>query len=131
DGRVFAFTAMVSVGVGLFCGIWPLIMPRLSELASAVREGDLRTGSGTGQRFGNGLVVAEIAFAFALLVGAGLLVKNLMRLQARDAGIRVERIVAFDVAPTGPRYKAPEQTVALYRELYDRLSHHDAVKSVG
>ena len=131
DGRVFAFTAMVSVGVGLFCGIWPLIMLRLSELASAVREGDLRTGSGTGQRFGNGLVVAEIALAFALLVGAGLLVKNLMRLQARDAGIRVERIVAFDVAPTGPRYKAPEQTVAFYRELYDRLSHNGGIESVG
>jgi putative ABC transport system permease protein len=131
DGRVFAFTAIVSVAVGLFCGIWPLIMLRLSELASAVREGDLRTGSITGQRFGNGLVVAEIALAFALLVGAGLLMKNLMRLRARDAGIRVERIVAFDIAPTGPRYKASEQTVAFYRELYDRLSHTGGIESVG
>src|SRR5207248_3164429 len=78
-------------------GVWPLAMLRMSQLASAVREGDTRTGSGTGRRFGSGLVVAEIALAFALLVGAGLLMKNLMLLRSRDAGIRTERIVAFDV----------------------------------
>jgi putative ABC transport system permease protein len=43
-------------------------MLRMSELASAVREGDTRTGSGAGARFGNGLVVGEIATAFALLI---------------------------------------------------------------
>src|SRR5262249_3717083 len=97
DGRVLAFTAAVSVAVGLFWGMWPLVMLRLSELADAVREGDTRTGSGAGRRFGNGLVVAEIAMAFALLVGAGLLVKNLVLLRNRDAGIRTDRIVAFDL----------------------------------
>ena len=72
---------------------------RCRELASAVREGDVRTGSGAGRRVGNGLVVAEIAVAFTLLVGAGLLVKNLVLLRSRDAGIQTDRIVAFDVAP--------------------------------
>ena len=55
-------------------------------------------------------MVAEIALAFALLVGAGLLVKNLVLLRSRDAGIRTDRIVAFDVAPSGPRYKATQQS---------------------
>src|SRR3954469_5411366 len=86
DGRVLAFTALVSVTVGIFCGIAPLLVLEMSALASAVREGDVRTGSGSGRRFGNGLVVAEIAVAVALLVGAGLLVKNLVRLRSRDAG---------------------------------------------
>jgi len=131
DGRVLMFTAAVSIAVGVFCGIWPLVMLRMSELASAVREGDMRTGSGAGRRFGNGLVVAEIALAFALLVAAGLLVKNLMLLRARDAGVRVDRIVAFDVAPSGPRYAASEQTLAFYRELYARLSQAGGVESVG
>lgn len=105
DGRVLAFTAVVSLAVGICCGLWPLVLLRTHELAAAVREGDSRTGSGAGRRFSNGLVVGEIALAFALLVGASLLVKNLMLLQRRDAGIRTERIVAFDVAPSGPRYK--------------------------
>ncbi len=131
DGRVLAFAATVSIGVGLFCGVWPLVSLRVSELAEAVREGDMRTGSGGGRRFGNALVVAEIAVAFALLVGAGLLVRNLVLLQNRDAGIRTERIVAFDVAPTGARYKADAASVAFYRELYARLRNAPGVESVG
>jgi predicted permease len=130
DGRVVAFAAAVSIGVGVFCGIWPLISLRMSQIASAVREGDTRTGSG-GQRFGNTLVVVEIAVAFALLVGAGLLVKNLVLLQNRDAGIRTERVVAFDVAPTGPRYKADAATVGFYRDLYARLRDAPDVESIG
>ena len=130
DGYVLAFAAAVSIAVGVFCGIWPLLLLRTRQLASAVREGDLRTASG-GQRFGNGLVIAEIALAFALLVGAGLLVKNLVLLRSRDAGIRTDRIVAFDVAPSGPRYKSPEQIVAFHRELYARLAQIGAAESVG
>jgi putative ABC transport system permease protein len=130
DGRVLVFAASVSVAVGLFCGIWPLVTLRVSQLASAVREGDTRTSSGAG-RFGNTLVVVEIAVAFALLVGAGLLVKNLVLLKNRDAGITTDRIVAFDVAPTGPRYKADAATVGFYRELYTRLRTAPDVASVG
>jgi putative ABC transport system permease protein len=131
DGRVLAFTAVMSVAVGVFCGVAPLVVLRLSELASAVREGDARSSTGSGRRVGNALVVAEIAVAFSLLVGAGLLVKNLVLLRSRDAGIRTERIVAFDVAPVGPRYKADEQTRAFWRELYARLAHAPGVESVG
>ena len=131
DGRVLAFTAVVSIAVGIFCGVAPLLVLKMSQLAAAVREGDARTGSGSGQRVGNGLVVAEIAIAFSLLVGAGLLVKNLALLRSRDAGIRTERIIAFDVAPVGPRYAAEEQTRAFWRELNGRLSHAPGVESVG
>jgi len=131
DGRVLAFTAIVSLAVGIFCGLWPLALLRTRELASAVREGDLRTASGAGRRFGNGLVVAEIALAFALLVGASLLVKNLILLKGRDAGIRTDRIVAFDVVTSGPRYKEPERQVAFYRELYARLSAVPTIESTG
>ncbi len=111
------FSAAITASVGLFCGLWPLIRMRTRELAASVREGDTRTGSGTGRQMGNGLVVAEIALAFALLVGGGLLVKNLLLLQSRDAGIQVERVIAFDLAPAGPRYAQPAAVRAFYREL--------------
>jgi putative ABC transport system permease protein len=131
DGTVLAFSAAVSILVGVFCGVWPLAMLRMSELAASVREGDSRTGSSAGRRFGNGLVIAEIAMAFALLVGAGLLVKNLVLLRNRDAGIRTERIVAFDVALPAQRYKSPEQQTAFYHDLYARLAAMGGVDSVG
>ena len=131
DGRVLAFTAAVSLVVGLVCGIWPLVMMRSKDLASAVREGDVRTGSAVGRRFGNSLVIGEIAVAFALLVGAGLLVKNLVLLRTRDAGIRTDRIVAFDVAPSGTRYRDEGQVTAFYRDLYARLAQLGTIESAG
>jgi putative ABC transport system permease protein len=131
DGRVLLFSAGLTIGVGLFCGLSPLLMLRMSALASAVREGDTRTGSDGGRRFGSALVVSEIAIAFALLVGAGLLMKNLMLLRGRDAGIRTDRIVAFDVTLPDARYSTAEKSVAFYRELQARLSGTPGVESTG
>ncbi len=131
DLRVLTFTAVVTIAVGLACGLWPLAVLRARQLADALREGDTRTGSGAGRRFGSSLAVAEIAIAFALLVGAGLLVKNLLLLKSRDAGLRTERVMTFDVAPAGPRYQSPQQVQAFYRDLYARLAQVGTIESVG
>lgn len=131
DGRVVAFTLGISLLVGVCCGLWPLLRLRARELAASVREGDTRTGSAAGRRLGNVLVVAEIALAFTLLVGAGLLVKNLLLLRNRDAGIRTDHIVAFNVAPAGPRYQADASVTAFYRDLHAQLSQVQGVDSVG
>lgn len=131
DARVLLFSAAITGAVGVFCGLWPLLRMRTRELGTAVREGDTRTGSGSASQMGNGLVVAEIALAFALLVGGGLLAKNLLLLQSRDAGIQVERVVTFDLAPISARYSQPEVVRAFYRELYARLSGVGGVQHVG
>jgi putative ABC transport system permease protein len=130
DGRVLLFTAAVTIGVGVFCGLWPLVRLRTRQLAASVREGDTRTGSSQ-SGVGNGLVVAEIAIAFALLVGGGLLVKNLLALQNRETGFQVDRIIAFDLAPAGPRYANPAAILSFYRELQARLSQVGGVQHVG
>jgi predicted permease len=131
DGRVLAFTAVVSMTVGLVCGVWPIVVLRAGELASAVREGDTRTASTAGRRLGDSFVVAEIALAFALLTGAGLLVKNLVLLKERDSGIRAERLLAFELSASGQRYQAPDASTAFYRQLYERLSQMRNIESVG
>jgi putative ABC transport system permease protein len=131
DGWVLLFTMVVSIGVGIFCGLWPLILLRTKEIAAVVREGDSRTGSAASHTFGSGLVVGEIAVAFTLLVGAGLLVKNFVLLLGRDAGVRSDRVVTFDISLSGDRYKAPEQSLTFYRELQTRLSSLPEVETIG
>jgi len=131
DGTVLAFTAAVSIGVGVFCSVWPIFLLCRQDLANAVREGDTRTGTGASRVVGNSLVVTEIALAFALFLGAGLLVKNLLLLRSRDAGIRTDHIVAFDIAPSGPSYSAPEPVIAFYEQLQSRLAAAGNVESVG
>ena len=130
DTRVLAFTAAISVLVGVVCGLSPLIRLRLKTLTTALREGDTRTASG-GATFGNGLVVGEIAVAFALLVGAGLMVKNLLLLERRDAGIVTEDVIAFDVSLSGPRYADPGAIRTFYTELQQRLERVGGVQHVG
>jgi putative ABC transport system permease protein len=131
DVRALVFAAVASLGVGVLCGLWPLAILKTRELLSAVREGDARTGTPAGRRFGGALVVIEMAVAFTLLVGAGLLFKNLVLLRARDIGFRTERVVAFDLALAGPRYTADAQVTAFYRDLYARLSRVGTVESTG
>jgi putative ABC transport system permease protein len=131
DGRVLVFTAAITAVVGIFCGLWPLLRMRAATLAGAVREGDTRTASGGNRQVGNGLVVLEIALAFTLLVGGGLLMKNLMLLQSRDAGIVTDKVVTFDLSPAGPRYAQPAPIRTFYHDLYSRLSQVGGVRSVG
>lgn len=126
-----AFAFVLSLVVGVVCGAWPLVRMRLAALTAALREGDTRTGTGTGRLFGNGLVVAEIALAFALLAGASLLVKNLMLLEHRDAGITPDHVIAFDILPAGARYKDDAVVSGLYRTLFDRLSQMGGVTHAG
>jgi putative ABC transport system permease protein len=76
-------------------------------------------------------VVAEIASAFSLLVGAGLFVKNLMSLQARDTGFDANRLIAFDVAPTGAAYRESDQIRRFYQDLLARLEAIRQVQAVG
>ncbi len=131
DGRVLAFTAVTSIAVGSVCGLSPLLRLRLRTLTEALRESDTRTASAGGATFGNGLVIGEIAVAFALLVGAGLLVKNLMLLERRDAGIRTDHVIAFDISPSSPRYKENASASTFYRSLHERLAQLGGVQHVG
>jgi putative ABC transport system permease protein len=76
-------------------------------------------------------VVAEIAVAFALLVGAGLMVKNLLLLERRDAGIQPDHVIAFDVTLSGPRYRDSAAASSFYRALNERLVQLGGVQHVG
>jgi predicted permease len=130
DGRVLVFTGALSIVVGIVCGLSPLLRLRLATLTTALREGDTRTGSG-GTTFGNGLVIAEVAIAFALLAGAGLMAKNLILLERRDAGITTDHVIAFDISPSGPRYRQDAPLQWLYRTLDERLSQLGGVQYAG
>lgn len=131
DMRVLAFSAVVSVAVGLACSLFPIMLLRRQELAAGVREGDVRSGSRSSHRTRRALVITEVALAFGLLVCSALLIKNLMLLRNRDSGLRTARLVAFQVALSGQRYSKETEVQAFYRTLYDRLRQIDGVQSAG
>ena len=130
DWTVTAFAFGLALLTGIFCGLWPVFRVNNRSIANDVRQGDLRTGT-QGGRLGDSLVVIEIALAFSLLVGAGLLIKSLIALESQDTGFSSERLVAFDLAASGARYQDADHQKKFYRDLLPKLTTIPRVKAVG
>ena len=108
DGGVLIFTLAVSVATGILFGLGPAVAatrPDASALAGAVdRSG---TGAPDRGRLRQLLVVAEIALALVLLVGAGLMLRTVAALQGVDPGFPLEGAATFEVALPAARYPSP------------------------
>src|SRR5579871_2788491 len=100
DTVVVLFALGTTFVTGLLCGLWPVLRLETKALGGEMREGDVRSGGSAGsRRMGGALVVVEIALAFAILAGAGLLMRSLLGLEGRDTGFNADKVVAFDIAP--------------------------------
>jgi putative ABC transport system permease protein len=115
DLVVLAITAAVAVGTGLLFGLIPALASAKPQLTEALKEGG--RGSTTGarrNRLRNSLVVAEIALALVLLVGAGLLLKSYTRLQNIDPGFDRRNVLTAEVDLSDTKY--PPRASADYRD---------------
>jgi putative ABC transport system permease protein len=97
DGTVLAWCAAVSVATGILFGSAPALFAGGQSLLETLRT-DSRASRDTGsRRLRTGLVIAEIALSFVLLVGAGLLVRSFMALQATPLGFDPHGLAAIEV----------------------------------
>jgi putative ABC transport system permease protein len=118
DGRVLALTALVSLlALGLVDLLPFLRLTRLPVSAmlagSSVQAGE----SGASRRGRNALVTTEIALSLALLIGAGLLVRSLVRLSRVDLGFRPERVLALSLDLSSPVYAQPGRATGFLAAL--------------
>ena len=117
---MLAFTAAISLLTSVLFGLAPAVSVSSKGLAEALKEGG-RSGSG-GLRSGrarNVLVVAEVALALVLLVGAGLLVRTLVRLQNVPLGFDPHNVLTMVVAKSPS--DTPQQTGEFFRQLTERI----------
>lgn len=97
DGRVLAFTFVLSVLTGLLAGLAPATrLP--GALAHSLRDGGRAGGSRGQARLRRALVVAEVGLSLMLLVGAGLMVRTFVALFSTDVGFEPARLLTFRVA---------------------------------
>ncbi len=116
DGRVALFCAAAALLVGALFGIAPAW--QVGDLTSArAIATDSRTSTGVGGRMRNVLVVAEVAIAVLLLVGAGLLLRTLLAVQNVDRGYRADTILTMVVDPLASRYPTNESLQQFYDEV--------------
>jgi putative ABC transport system permease protein len=132
DWRVAAFTLAVSVAAGVAFGLVPALSASRVDLASAVKQAGRGGDASATGRWRYLLVVAEVALAFVLLVGAGLLVDGYARLLRVDPGFATERLFAARVAlPESDYPQRSARVVAFYGALVERVRALPGVTAVS
>ncbi|HVA16094.1 MAG TPA: ABC transporter permease, partial [Candidatus Dormibacteraeota bacterium] len=134
DMRVLGFTVAVSLVTGIIFGLAPAFRSARIDLTPTLKEGEGSSASGgrAGKWFsvGNALVVAQVALAIVVLVGAGLLVRTLDNLRSVDLGFDAHNIVIFSIDPTLAGYK-DTQVDSFYRDLRGRLAETPGVRAAS
>ncbi len=128
DLPVLLFTFLLSLVTGIGFGLAPAIVASRSEVNETLKEGGRGSaGSIRGAATRRSLIVAEIAVAIVLLIGAGLLLRSFMRLQSIDAGFNPHNVISLVVSVSGqPNYVGASREV-----LYSRvLSNVEALPGV-
>ena len=107
---VALFTFGLSIATGVLFGLFPAFQATGRALTQALREGG-RGGSASrgGRRVRGGLVVAEIALAVVLLMGAGLLIRSFVGITRAAEGSTVDRAMTFRFTLQGEAYRQPDQ----------------------
>jgi len=120
DATVLLFGVAISLATGLIFGMVPAW--RASRLpAGAATRGGLRSL----------LVIAEVALAFVLVVGTGLLGKSLLRLMAVDAGFDSRHILTLTPTADGGHYATRQQVLGYYRRVVETVHAVPGIRSAG
>lgn len=131
DGMALAFTLFVALITALLFGIVPAWQMSGVDVHEDLK--DASRGSSGGKRSARirqALVVAEVALACVLLIGAGLLLRSFQRLLEVDLGFRPEQTAAWRIE-TGGRFRENAPRVAFFNELVRAVEHVPGVEAVG
>jgi putative ABC transport system permease protein len=131
DARVVAFTLLLSFLTGVIFGLVPAIQSSRTDVQSALKEGGNAGQSPRGSWIRSALVVAEIAAALVLLVGAGLLIKSFTQLLNTDTGLKAENVVTMGISLPTSRYNTPQARTAFYRQVLERVGALPGVEAAG
>ena len=123
DWKVVLFTAAISILTGLVFGMAPLLHLREQVVSLALKDGGQRTTSGSARtRVRNGLVMAEVALAVVLVVGAGLLLRSFQKLMEVDPGFNRTHLVTLGIVLPDATYQKPQNKVDFFDRLIARLA---------
>jgi macrolide transport system ATP-binding/permease protein len=128
-------TALFAAATALMASILLAATPVLRLAFREIRQGLMEGGRGAASRFwsrlGANLVVVELAVAVVLLAGAGLLAKSFYRLLHVETGFDPSHLTTVYVMETDNTYAKPEQQLALYHQVLEKVSALPGVQSAG
>jgi len=129
DLPVLGFTLALTLVTGIVFGLAPALQSTNLDLNGLLKDsagGGIKLG---GRRSRATLVVAEVALAEVLLIGAGLLLHSFWQLQQVDPGFRAEHVLAAEVSVAGSGFV--DRQLPFYTQLMQKLEALPGVMSVG
>jgi putative ABC transport system permease protein len=132
DANAFLFTLGVAVASGVISGIAPSLLSSRANLSDSLKEGGRGTSVGrTRHRLRGALVVAEVALALVLLVGAGLLVKNFQGLLNVNESYSPETLLTLNLTLPDLQYEEPASRLGFHEQMLRRLAGVPGVQSAA
>jgi putative ABC transport system permease protein len=131
DWRVLAFAALAGL---LECAILAAILAWRAarpDVVDALRHGGHTGGLAAGRVLRDGVVVAEVALSFVLLIGSGLMFRSFLELRRVNPGYDPHGLLTFLLVGDARGFQQSERRLAFLGELEDRLRAIPGVESVG
>ncbi len=133
DGRVLAFTLVLSVATGLLFGLIPALQSTGGDLASTLKETGSRSGSGgfRQNKTRSLLVVTEVALALTLLIGSALLIRSAIALGRVDPGFDASHVLTMRMSLKGARFATSQGVDQVIQAGVERLQALPGVVSAS
>lgn len=134
DWRVASFAFALCAAAAVLASLFPALRFSMAAPQDAMRSGGSSrsvAGSRAAGRMRNALVAAEVSLCVVLLVSAGLLIRSLDSLMRVDSGFNAAQAVTVNVQLPVDLYKTPEERLAAWRRVTEKLSSIPGVSAVG
>ncbi len=132
DGRVMAFTFLISLATGIIFGLVPAIRASRVDLNESLKEGGRSMGGGRSQhRIRRLLVVVEVALSLVLLIGAGLLIRSYQRIANAHPGFDARNVHSLRLSLPASRYPKPETIISFHQRANEKIKSLPGVESVA
>jgi putative ABC transport system permease protein len=132
DWRVFAFLMVICIATGIGFGVAPALAVTRIDVQRRLNEAGARVSTGRRQgRLSDGLIVAEIALSFVLLVGAGLLLGTFLHLEHTPTGLVMENVLTLRMSVSQVQYPTDDAVSRYYRQIEERIGQIPGVRAAG
>ena len=130
DRRVLGFALAISLLTSLIFGLFPALESSRPTTSESLKEGRGNTG-GRSQRAPNWFVAGQVALSLLLLVGSGLMIRSLMRLQSVDPGFDPKNVLTASISLPRARYTNSQQKIDFFQQLLTRTRQLPGVHSAA
>ncbi len=130
DGRVFAFTAGITIGTGIVFGLFPAWASTHAEIGAGLKQGGRTCSRRRNAWSGKAIVAFQVALSTLLVIAASLFLQTWVKLNAIDPGFEPDHLLLFDISAPSQRYPSPKD-IQLHTRLEEALRSVPGVEAMS